>query len=106
MTTDDEERQLRETIATLQDSYVKAAKPYVDRLVELNNLRATPTVITTRAINGPAIATLERVERAIVLMERYSTARRMVERYGNAHGDRDLCAQCLDQLKELIQGTS
>lgn len=103
MTTGDEERQLREAIATLQADYARAAKPYVARLEELNNLRATPPVVTTRAISDPAISRLKRVERAIVLMERYAASKKMVERYGNEYGDRDMLHQCLGELKSLIQ---
>lgn len=59
MTISDEERQLREAIAALQVDYARAAKPYIARLEELNNLHATPPVVTTKAISDPAISRLE-----------------------------------------------
>lgn len=36
---DDEELYLREMIASLQRSYAEAIKPYVDRLVAIENMR-------------------------------------------------------------------
>jgi len=44
---DDEERYLREMLALLQESYAKAAKPYVDRLVELYSRRSPAPIIVT-----------------------------------------------------------
>jgi len=41
-----EERYLRETLAMLQESYAKAAKPYFDRLVAIHN-RKTPQMMVT-----------------------------------------------------------
>jgi len=41
-----EERYLRETLAMLQESYAKAAKPYVDRLVALHS-RSPPQMLVT-----------------------------------------------------------
>lgn len=41
-----EERYLRETLAMLQESYAKAAKPYIDRLVALHS-RSLPQMIVT-----------------------------------------------------------
>ncbi len=43
---DSEERYLRETLAMLQESYAKAAKPYIDRLVAIRSLR-TPQMFMT-----------------------------------------------------------
>lgn len=42
---DSEERYLRETLAMLQESYAKAAKPYIDRLVMIHSMRV-PAPIT------------------------------------------------------------
>lgn len=39
-----EERYLRETLAMLQESYAKAAKPYMDRLVALHS-RSLPQML-------------------------------------------------------------
>lgn len=44
---DSEERYLRETLAMLQDSYEKAAKPYIDRLVEIYAMRLPEPMIVT-----------------------------------------------------------
>ncbi len=41
-----EERYLRETLAMLQESYAKAAKPYMDRLVALHS-RSLPQMLVT-----------------------------------------------------------
>ena len=41
-----EERYLRETLAMLQESYAKAAKPYIDRLVALRS-RSVPQMLVT-----------------------------------------------------------
>ena len=41
-----EERYLRETLAMLQESYAKAAKPYIDRLVALHS-RSVPQMVVT-----------------------------------------------------------
>ena len=41
-----EEHYLRETLAMLQESYAKAAKPYIDRLVTLHS-RSVPQMIVT-----------------------------------------------------------
>ncbi len=41
-----EERYLRETLAMLQESYAKAAKPYMDRLVALHS-RNLPRMLVT-----------------------------------------------------------
>lgn len=41
-----EERYLRETLAMLQESYTKAAKPYMDRLVALHS-RSLPQMLVT-----------------------------------------------------------
>ena len=41
-----EERYLRETLAILQESYAKAAKPYMDRLVALHS-RSLPQMLVT-----------------------------------------------------------
>ena len=41
-----EERCLRETLAMLQESYAKAAKPYTDRLVALHSRRIPQMVVT------------------------------------------------------------
>jgi len=47
--TDVEERYLREHIAMLQESYAKAAKPYIDRLVAINAMRRPAPMIVTVA---------------------------------------------------------
>ena len=41
-----EERYLRETLAMLQESYTKAAKPYLDRLLAIRN-RKQPQMMMT-----------------------------------------------------------
>ncbi len=41
-----EERYLRETLAMLQESYARAAKPYIDRLVALHS-RSVPQMLVT-----------------------------------------------------------
>ena len=41
-----EERYLREMLAILQESYAKAAKPYMDRLVALHS-RSLPQMLVT-----------------------------------------------------------
>lgn len=41
-----EERYLRETLAMLQESYAKAAKPYIDRLAALHSRRVPKIVVT------------------------------------------------------------
>lgn len=41
-----EERYLRETLAMLQESYTKAAKPYLDRLLAIHN-RKQPQMMMT-----------------------------------------------------------
>lgn len=41
-----EERYLRETLATLQENYAKAAKPYIDRLVALHDLSVPQMLVT------------------------------------------------------------
>ncbi len=41
-----EERYLRETLAMLQESYAKAAKPYMDRLVALHGRRLPQMLVT------------------------------------------------------------
>jgi hypothetical protein len=38
-TLDDEERNLREILHALHEEYARAAKPYIDRLVEINTIR-------------------------------------------------------------------
>lgn len=43
----DEEKYLRETIASLQQSYAKAVKPYLDRLVAIERMRTPAPVIVT-----------------------------------------------------------
>jgi hypothetical protein len=40
-----EERYLRETLAMLQESYAKAAKPYIDRLVAISSMRQPAPVV-------------------------------------------------------------
>jgi hypothetical protein len=40
-----EERYLRETLAMLQESYAKAAKPYIDRLVSIHAMRPLAPMI-------------------------------------------------------------
>ena len=40
-----EERYLRETLAMLQESYAKAAKPYLDRLVALHSRSLPPMLV-------------------------------------------------------------
>jgi hypothetical protein len=42
-----EERYLRETLAILQESYAKAAKPYIDRLVAIHAMRPPAPMIVT-----------------------------------------------------------
>ena len=42
-----EERYLRETIAMLQESYAKAAKPYIDRLVAIRATRPPAPMMVT-----------------------------------------------------------
>ena len=42
------ERYLRETLARLHESYAKAAKPYIDRLVAINAMRQPAPMIVTR----------------------------------------------------------
>ncbi len=42
-----EERYLRETLAMLHESYAKAAKPYIDRLVAINAMRPPAPMIVT-----------------------------------------------------------
>lgn len=42
-----EERYLRETLAMLHESYAKAAKPYIDRLVAINAMRQPAPMIVT-----------------------------------------------------------
>lgn len=44
---DTEERYLRETLAMLHESYAKAAKPYIDRLVAINAMRPPAPMIVT-----------------------------------------------------------
>lgn len=44
---DAEERYLREILARLQESYAKAAKPFIDRLVAIHTLRAPAPVLVT-----------------------------------------------------------
>ena len=41
-----EERYLRETLAMLQESYAKAAKPYIDRLASLHSRRVPQILVT------------------------------------------------------------
>ena len=41
-----EERYLRETLSMLQESYAKAAKPYMDRLVAMHS-RSIPQMLVT-----------------------------------------------------------
>ena len=43
----EEERYLRETLAMLHESYAKAAKPYIDRLVAINAMRQPAPMIVT-----------------------------------------------------------
>ena len=43
---DAEERYLHETLAMLQESYAKAAKPYIDRLVAIRRLKPLQMVVT------------------------------------------------------------
>ena len=43
-----EERYLRETLAILQESYSKAAKPYIDRLVVIRSTRPPAPMMVTR----------------------------------------------------------
>ena len=42
-----EERYLREMLAMLQESYAKAAKPYIDRLVEIHSMLPPAPMIVT-----------------------------------------------------------
>ena len=42
-----EERYLRETLAILQESYTKAAKPYIDRLVAIHAMRPPAPMLVT-----------------------------------------------------------
>ena len=42
-----EERYLRETLAILQESYSKAAKPYIDRLVAIHSMRPPAPMMVT-----------------------------------------------------------
>ena len=42
-----EERYLRETLAMLQESYAKASKPYIDRLVILQAIKPMPPMVVT-----------------------------------------------------------
>jgi hypothetical protein len=43
---DAEERYIHQTLAMLQESYAKAAKPYIDRLVAIRSLRPLQMVVT------------------------------------------------------------
>lgn len=40
----DEETYLREAIAMLHESYTKAAKPYIDRLVAIESMKTRPPI--------------------------------------------------------------
>lgn len=42
-----EERYLREILAELQESYSKAAKPYIDRLIAIECMKPMPPLIVT-----------------------------------------------------------
>lgn len=53
----DEERHLRDALAILQEDYARASKPYVDRLVELHNMRL-PTMVVMD--NGSAVAEIRK----------------------------------------------
>lgn len=44
---DVEERYLREHLARLQESYARAAKPYIDRLAAINAMRQPAPMIVT-----------------------------------------------------------
>lgn len=46
---DDHERKLLEIIASIQKDYEKAAKPYVDRLVEIRQRRIHPRMMIVTA---------------------------------------------------------
>jgi hypothetical protein len=52
----DEERYLRETLGMLRKNYEKAAKPYINRLVEIQAMRppepAIVTVAQAKALGG------------------------------------------------------
>lgn len=41
-----EERYLRDTLAMLQESYTKAAKPYLDRLVAIHSIKPMRMMVT------------------------------------------------------------
>ncbi len=47
MSLDAEERYLQETLAALQESYAKAAKPYLDRLVAIQMMRPPEPMLVT-----------------------------------------------------------
>ena len=59
-----EERYLRETLAMLQESYAKAAKPYLDRLVALHSRSLPPMLVLVEQAQAlgllPANAELRR----------------------------------------------
>ncbi len=66
-----EERYLRETLAMLQESYAKAAKPYLDRMVEIHAMRPP----------APMIVSLEQAQ-ALGWMPANQTAKRAATRKG------------------------
>ncbi len=53
-----EERYLREILANLQESYAKAAKPYIDRLVDIHARRPP----------APMVVTIEEAQQALGLI--------------------------------------
>ncbi|AMO44233.1 hypothetical protein DSS3P8_175 [Roseobacter phage DSS3P8] len=64
-----EERYLREQLSELQRAYQRAAKPYVDRLVELENRKPRIVSLDLCNIDEQVLATLQSKVEALYVPE-------------------------------------